>query len=193
MATRSREWRKRQPRPRPRPRTSRNGRLSGDGIELRAATEDDVAALVAIRSTPEVQAQWRGTDLESELYDDLASPDLHVYVIEDDSGTIIGAIQWEAETDPEYRHAGIDIYIDPAHHNKGRCTEAVRTLARYLFEVEGHHRLTIDPAADNAPAIRCYRKVGFRTVGVMRRYERDATGEWHDGLLMELLSEDFDD
>jgi aminoglycoside 6'-N-acetyltransferase len=35
-----------------------------------------------------------------------------------------------------------------------------------------------------------YEKVGFRPVGVMRRYERGADGAWHDNLLMELLAED---
>jgi aminoglycoside 6'-N-acetyltransferase len=64
-------------------------------------------------------------------------------------------------------------------------------MARYLIEQRGHHRLTIDPAADNAAAIRCYEKVGFRPVGVMRRYEQGPDGTWHDGLLMELLAEDL--
>jgi aminoglycoside 6'-N-acetyltransferase len=60
---------------------------------------------------------------------------------------------------------------------------------RLLFDERGHHRITIDPAADNSAAIRCYEKVGFRRVGVMRRYERDVGGAgWHDGLLMELLA-----
>jgi aminoglycoside 6'-N-acetyltransferase len=67
----------------------------------------------------------------------------------------------------------------------------VRQVARHLVEVEGHHRLVIDPAADNAAAIRCYEKVGFRPVGVMRRYERGPDGTWHDGLLMELLAEEL--
>jgi aminoglycoside 6'-N-acetyltransferase len=30
----------------------------------------------------------------------------------------------------------------------------------------GHHRLVIDPAADNERAIRCYERVGFRRIGV---------------------------
>lgn len=64
----------------------------------------------------------------------------------------------------------------------------MRTLARYLFGVRGHHRIVIDPAAQNHYAISTYAAVGFRTVGVMREYERnpDGTG-WHDGVLMELL------
>ena len=54
--------------------------------------------------------------------------------------------------------------------------------------MRGHHRLTIDPAADNAKAIRSYERVGFRPVGIMRRYERGLDGTWHDGLLMDLLA-----
>ena len=56
----------------------------------------------------------------------------------------------------------------------------------HLVEERGHHRITIDPAVENTQAIRAYEKVGLTPVGVMRAYERDmATGEWHDGLLME--------
>jgi aminoglycoside 6'-N-acetyltransferase len=43
----------------------------------------------------------------------------------------------------------------------------------------------------NTLAIACYRKVGFRDVGVMRRYERDLDGTWHDNLLMDLLAEEL--
>jgi len=66
-------------------------------------------------------------------------------------------------------------------------TEAVALLARYLIEQRGHHRLTIDPAAANHSAIRCYQKVGFRPVGVLREYERGPGGTFHGGLLMDLL------
>ncbi len=69
--------------------------------------------------------------------------------------------------------------------------DAIRLVARHLFDVRGHHRLTIDPAVANIRAIRAYEKVGFRPVGVMRRYERGTDGEWHDGLLLDLLREEF--
>ena len=106
---------------------------------------------------------------------------------------VVGWIQWQAEADPDYRHASIDIYVDPAVHGRGIGTDAVRTLARHLFVDHGHHRLTIDPAADNAAAIRSYSKVGFRPVGVMRQYERGADDSWHDNLLMDLLADDLID
>jgi uncharacterized glyoxalase superfamily protein PhnB len=87
-----------------------------------------------------------------------------------------------------YRHANIDVYVTAARHGQGFGSEAVRVLARHLLEDRGHHRITIDPAATNTAAIRAYAKVGFRPVGVMRRYEQGLDGAWHDGLLMELLA-----
>jgi aminoglycoside 6'-N-acetyltransferase len=70
-------------------------------------------------------------------------------------------------------------------------TEAIRLLASYLFEERGHHRLTIDPAIDNTAAIRASEKVGFRSVGIMRNYERGPDVVWRDGLLMDMLREEF--
>lgn len=108
-------------------------------------------------------------------------------------GEVAGLIQAYEELDPDYRHGGMDIYVDPERAGRGLGTDAVRTLARHLIRDRGHHRLVIDPAAANAPAIRAYEKVGFKPVGIMRRYERDQDGPgWHDGLLMDLLAEELD-
>ncbi|MBZ4017872.1 GNAT family N-acetyltransferase [Streptomyces purpurogeneiscleroticus] len=165
--------------------------LYGADVVLRPATEDDIPALAAIRGEPEVYARWRGgKDLEAEVADDLASPDEYTYTIEY-AGRIIGAIQWSQESDPDYRHANIDIYLTSALHGRGLGTDAVRTLARHLLTERGHHRIAIDPAADNEAAIRSYRKVGFRPVGIMRQYERGPDGTWHDSLLMDLLAADL--
>jgi len=124
--------------------------------------------------------------------EDLAEPSMVPYVIELED-QVVGWIQWQAEDEPDYRHASIDIYVDPAVHRRGVCTDAVRILARHLTVDHGHHRLEIDPAVDNAAAIRCYTKVGFRPVGILRRYERGPDGTWHDGLLMDLLAEELVD
>jgi aminoglycoside 6'-N-acetyltransferase len=167
--------------------------LQGALVRLRPATGDDVPRLAAIRGTPEVHDRWRGgDDMVAAVEEDLAEDDVVGYVIELDD-RVVGWIQWGAEDDPDYRHANMDIYVDPAVHGRGVGTDAVRTLARHLIVDHGHHRLVIDPAADNATAIRCYGKAGFRPVGIMRRYERSADGTWHDGLLMDLLAEDLVD
>ncbi|MGC4846075.1 GNAT family N-acetyltransferase [Micromonospora sp. DT15] len=165
--------------------------LRGRAVTLRPATVDDVPTLAAIRADPEVRRWWRGgDDLADSVRADLADDDLHVYAIEHD-GRVVGAIQWYAEADPDYRHASLDVFLDPAERGAGLGGDAIRTLARHLIDEYGHHRFTIDPAAANSAAIRAYAKVGFRPVGVLRRYERGADGRWHDGLLMDLLADDL--
>jgi aminoglycoside 6'-N-acetyltransferase len=165
-------------------------RLRGRRVTLRVAEEADVAELARIRDTPEVRARWRGgpdrAALAAEIREAMAERGLGYFVVELD-GRVAGAIQWAAEEDPEYRHASMDIFLDPAVHGRGVGEDAVRTLATHLVDDQGFHRLVIDPAADNVAAIRCYAKVGFRPVGIMRQYERGEHG-WQDGLLMDLLA-----
>ncbi len=164
-------------------------RLTGRRVTLRNSTLEDMAQVSLIRHEPEVETRWgvlEAGELEEFLQDE------KTFVIEAE-GEIVGAIQYDEETDPMYRRAGIDIFLTTSRHAQGFGSEAVRVLARYLIEERGHHRLTIDPAADNAAAIRAYEKVGFRAVGVMRSYERGPDGTWHDGLLMEMLAEELTD
>ena len=104
----------------------------------------------------------------------------------------MGLIQCGEETDPDYRHASIDIVLAERAQRRGLGPDAIRTLARYLVQERGHHRLTIDPAAGNAAAIRAYEKVGFRRVGVMRASWRGPDGGWHDTLLMDLLGDELE-
>lgn len=158
--------------------------LPGAGVVLRPVTAADGPALAEILRAPEVVRWWGDAGIEWLLSDD---PQTVQFVVEVD-GAVAGLVQFSEETDPMYRHAGLDIFLDPSVHHRGLGREAIRTLAAYLFQVRGHHRLVIDPAAQNHRAISTYAAVGFRTVGVLREYERnhDDTG-WHDGLLMELL------
>ena len=181
-------------------------RLVGDQVVLRPIAERDLDELQRIRSTPEVVTWWRDShDMAAELRADLDDNDVEQYVIvlaaqgatatppplSEAGDQVVGLVQWGAEDDPDYVHATIDIYIDPDVHRRGLGTDALTTLIRYLFTERGHHRVTIDPAADNRAAIATYSNVGFRPVGVMRQYERGSDGTWHDGLLMELLARDF--
>ncbi|MFJ2782194.1 GNAT family N-acetyltransferase [Kitasatospora sp. NPDC087315] len=167
--------------------------LHGARVTLRPATTDDIPALAAIRAAPEVYERWRGgDDLADAVASDLQESDTESLAIELDD-RVVGAIQWYANNDDEYRHAGMDIYLDPATHGRGLGADAVRTLARHLVDDLHYHRLIIDPAADNQAAIRCYAKVGFRPVGTMRQYERGPDGTWHDNLLMDLLADELVD
>ena len=161
--------------------------IEGDRVRLVPATVAHVERFVEIINHPDVAIWWDEHTAE-EVRDELT--EVSMFAIELD-GTVIGMIQFAEEDDPKYRHAGIDIALDPDYQGRGLGADAVRTLARHLFDDRGHHRLVIDPAASNTRAIRSYQRVGFRPVGLMRRYERGSDGSWHDGLLMDLLPEDL--
>jgi uncharacterized protein (TIGR00725 family) len=94
-------------------------------------------------------------------------------ITEDDRA--VGFVGYHAGLDPDFDHIGVDIVI-AAQADRGRGA--------------GHHRITVVPSPDNGPAIRCYEKVGFQRVGVMRAYERHR-GRWRDALLLDLLPKDL--
>jgi aminoglycoside 6'-N-acetyltransferase len=104
---------------------------------------------------------------------------------------VVGCIQFDEETDPDYRSAAVDIFVSAAVHGRGVGPDAMRTLIVWLIEARGHHRFTVDPALDNTRAIHAYEKLGFRRVGVLRRCERVEDGSWRDALLMELQAEEL--
>ncbi|MGW4380110.1 aminoglycoside 6'-N-acetyltransferase [Kitasatospora sp. NPDC004531] len=153
--------------------------LRGERVVLRPLAAGEEAVLARIVREPEVAAWWG----PEEEFEGMLAVAL--------DGEPIGAIQFAEESDPEYRHAGIDVFLTARRHGQGLGTDAVRTLARWLVRERGHHRLTIDPAAANTAAIRTYRKVGFKPVGIMRAYWRDPRGVWQDGLLMDLLADEL--
>jgi aminoglycoside 6'-N-acetyltransferase len=155
---------------------------------LRPLAEGDEAELRRIHATPEVN-RWWGVPDEDFPWDEPESTRLTIEV----DGRVAGLIQFSEETEPRYRHARIDLFLDPALHGRGLGTEAVRRVVRHLIEDRGHHRVTMDPAAANAAAIRAYEKAGFEPVGMMRLYERDpGGGGWHNSVPMELVAGEDD-
>lgn len=164
--------------------------LHGTATTLRPAHPDDADVLAEILAEPEVAQWWPGYDAERVRRDFVEASDMVAYVVEFE-GQVIGSVQYVEERSPQYRHASLDIFLSTAWHGKGLGTDALRTMARHLIHDLGHHRLAIDPSASNEKAIRAYKRIGFREVGVLRAYERNAEGEWQDGLLMDLLEKDL--
>jgi aminoglycoside 6'-N-acetyltransferase len=167
--------------------------IFGERVRLRPATGTDATRFGEILSHPDV-ARWWG-DYEEEVAEQVASmldppEDTSTFAIEF-GGSMVGVIQCWEELEPQYRHAGIDLAVHPDWHGRGIGTDAVHALATHLLRDRGHHRLTIDPAAHNEVAIRVYQRIGFRPVGIMRRYERGPDGTWHNGLLMDLLADEL--
>ena len=163
--------------------------LRGERVVLRPVRDEDADALLALLTEPGVAEWWQQWD-EARVREMMADREEPALAIEL-GGEIVGLLLLGEEEAPMYRHASLDIAIATEHQGQGLGPEALRLVIRHLIEERGHHRLTIDPAAANERAIRAYARLGFKPVGVLRRYERHADGEWHDGLLMDLLADEL--
>lgn len=159
--------------------------LRGELVTLRPVRPEDLSALRDILDEPEVARWWRRA--EWERVDERDAVTFTILA----GGAVAGCIQYTEETDPDYFSAAVDIFVGTAAQGRGIGPAAMRTLLAWLFDKRGHHRLTVDPAAENARAVHVYEKLGFRRVGVLRRYERVEDGVWRDALLLELLADDF--
>lgn len=158
---------------------------------LRRVVEADRQALEDILREPSVARWWTTHSLDEVIEDSI---DAYVWAVDqrtDGVWTVVGGVQAWENADPEYRHAGIDLFLATAVQGRGLGRAVVSTVSAWLFDVRGHHRIVIDPAAANERAIRTYAAVGFRPVGVMRQYEQGRDGTFHDGLLMDLLRDDL--
>jgi aminoglycoside 6'-N-acetyltransferase len=164
--------------------------LTGERVTLRPISEDDLEPLAAIIREPGVAEWWGESDEPERLRENLRMEGC-AWAIET-NGDLAGWLGFTEETEPEYPSVGLDISLSGRFQGAGLGPDALRAAIRWFAEERGHHRFTIDPAAHNERAIRAYSSVGFRPVGVMRRYERDGDGEtFHDGLLMDLLAEEL--
>jgi len=171
--------------------TSPTPTLLGKRLVLRPGDPADAMELHRIRTEGSVRQWWGTPDPEDVIAAELRGESDEVLLVIEVAGEVAGSIQYLEENEPDYRHAGIDIYLSDRFRGRGLGTEAVAVLAAYLIDVRGHHRLTIDPALANETAIRAYERVGFRRVAIMRQYERAPDGTLHDGLLLDLLAEEL--
>ena len=161
--------------------------LHGERVTLRPLADEHLDELLEIVTSPEVREWWGEVDSLDRQRAELAENP--AFAIESE-GALAGWLGFDEQTDPQYMHASLDIVLAGPFQDRGLGTEALRLAIRWLTE-RGHHRFTIDPARANERAIRAYRALGFREVGVLREYERGLDGKWRDGLLMDLLASEL--
>jgi RimJ/RimL family protein N-acetyltransferase len=156
-------------------------------MTLRPPTLVDAAPLLDILSEPEVSKWWVGYTAER-IREEIIDSD-HALVMEID-GSCAGAIFLYPNEDPEYLHVVIHLFLGAQWYGHRYGAEALAIVIAHLATL-GHHRFTLDPNVNNAPAIRSYERLGFRRVGVLREYQLRPDGSHEDGLLMDLVLSEF--
>ncbi len=110
-------------------------------------------------------------------------------VAENPSERFLGQISLQ-RIDWKNRYAVLSIVFPREHQGKGYGTEALRLLLRFVFDELGLNRLELLVHDDNAPAIRCYERCGFREEGRFRQ-QFFRHGRFQDILVMAILADEY--
>ena len=158
-------------------------------VRIRPLQEKDLAKLVVWNTDPEVE-HFVDLGLPGNLAACLAwwgemrqSKTNLLFALEDEDGRLIGDLElahicWRG------REAELRIRIGEKHYwNKGYGTSALRQITRYAFTVLKLDRLYLRVYTFNLRAIKCYEKIGFKKVAVLKR---DKDRDWKDIYLMTL-------
>lgn len=131
-------------------------RLHGRLTEVRPATEDDVALLVAWHADPDVSRYWDDEIFTpDEMRERLARPDVDAYIVKAE-GRPVGYLQtWR-----EGEEGGMDMFLIPDARGRRYGPDAARAVATALLE-QGWPRVTVDPYSWNEGAIRGWKRAGF--------------------------------
>ncbi len=148
--------------------------IKGSSFVIRHVLLADLPALVALLNDPHLRGEYLPSaihspiELERKLRDDgMASEALTRYVIEDQSGKIIGTI-WHSKAVPYFNAREIGYTLVNECRGKGIVTEAVNLLVRYLFNATLVNRLEIRMDTRNLASEKVAIKCGFQKEGVSR-------------------------
>lgn len=148
--------------------------------------EADFPLLFEWLNSPHVAEQWDGVksieEVQAKYREKLASDWQQVFIVSR-SGKQFGYIQsyratraganwWPGEADTT---VGIDQFIGDAQLlGRGIGTSMVREFSDWLLSQPNIRKVIVDPSPTNSRAIACYRKAGFKDVGVVDTPEGQA-------------------
>ena len=104
--------------------------LHAERVTLRPLTDGDVERLAEMVAAPGVM-EWWGTPDPPEREREGLRNDGAAFAVEVD-GELAGWVGFNEETEPDYRHAALDISLAPSFQDRGLGPEALRTAIRWL-------------------------------------------------------------
>lgn len=171
--------------------------LTGLSVTLRAVKSGDAAERLALGQSPEIVRMFGGDPLAlgpltSEAVNgwlNRLAEHPYAWVIEHD-GHLVGEIRLDA-LDAHDRRARLAVGLyDQSKLGMGLGRESIRLLLKRAFTDIGLHRVGLRVVAYNTRAIRCYLACGFVEEG-RERESAFVAGQWHDDVMMGVLSRDF--
>ena len=159
---------------------------AGPAFQLRPWHVDDVPAVVAAYSDPDIQRwhlqskdkaeayhwihQWKSL-WQREIRADWA-------ISEVTSGVVLGRIGLR-EIHLDEGRAEVAYWVLPAARGRGVASTGLEALAAWAFDEIGLHRLDLQHSVHNEASCRVATKTGFELDGVLRSFFLHHDG-WHD-------------
>lgn len=174
---------------------------SGNLVKLRAYKEEDIEKAVEFINDEEVkklldsnipfpmtkwqEEEWvRSRKANSDLTYDFAIEDLK-------TGKYIGGCSIN-ECDVKNRTCVIGIMIgDKEYWSKGYGSDSLKVLTKFIFEEVNMNKIKLKVFSFNNRAIACYKKVGFKEEGILKK-ELYRNGKYHDEILMAIFKSGFE-
>jgi RimJ/RimL family protein N-acetyltransferase len=179
-------------------------------LDLRPLVPEDVDAIWAFRSLPEVVVHLSHDVLSrDEVRDRIASriergrpgarePMLGLAAVERRTGRLIGDVMLRLEpshsisrTPTDEWEGTIGYALHPDVHGRGLAAEAAGELLFLGFRDLGLRRITADAYADNTASNRVLRRIGMRHESTIRAKSLGKDGTWLDDNTWALLREEW--
>ena len=175
--------------------------LRSSRLILRRLRSDDLAALCAYRSLPEVARyqDWEsfGPDEAARLIDGQSGLEPNVpgtwfqlAIVMAATGALVGDCGLHCrQEDPRQMEVGIT--LAPVHQRHGYATEAVECLVDFAFGSLRKHRVAAITDVDNIPAASLFRRLGFRQEAHFVEHVW-FKGQWGSEFVFALLRPEWD-
>ncbi|MCR1952820.1 GNAT family N-acetyltransferase [Clostridium sp. DSM 100503] len=172
----------------------------GKLVRLRAYKEEDIERAVEFINDEEVKkfldsnipfpmTKWQE---EEWVRSRKANVDFtYDFAIEDlETGKYIGGCSIN-ECDVKNRTCVIGIMIgDKEYWSKGYGSDSLKVLTKFIFEEVNMNKIKLKVFSFNTRAIACYKKVGFKEEGILKK-EVYRNGKYHDEILMAIFKDEF--
>ncbi|MDR3313474.1 MAG: GNAT family N-acetyltransferase [Oscillospiraceae bacterium] len=174
-------------------------KIAGERVYLSPVNPEDLALYTKWINDPGV-AKYIGQyshqfslPKERETLERMAtSDDDHAFaIVLNDGDRLLGNVGIN-QINRNYRHGVLGVFIGEAEdRSQGFGAEAIRLVLGYAFGTLNLHSVELFVHGDNARAIRCYEKVGFRVAGRVRE-AIFVGGHYVDRISMEILESEYD-
>ena len=154
------------------------------GIRFRSMQPEDLPMLELWLQVPRNEKWWASETVMADLEDHLSDSRIRQWIVEIDDAAVAYVQDYDISGWEDHPldflpsgARGVDTFI--AHSDlmgKGLAVRYLKAFCELLF-AEGIPAVGIDPDPENAAALRCYSKVGFKEV--IRR-----TTKWGDAVCM---------